>query len=344
MRYLVTGGAGFIGSHLVEQLVDEGHTVVVLDDFSTGRRENLEPFARRIELIEGSVADADTCRRAAAGVQVVLHQAAFTSVVRSLEEPLAAHESNVTGTLNVLSAAREGGATRVVFAGSTAVYGDQAALPNREDTLPRPLSPYAATKLAGEEYCQAFFASYGLETVILRYFNIFGPRQDPMSAYAAAIPKFILAAFRLIPPVIYGDGGQTRDFTFVTDVVQANLRAARAPGARVAGRVYNVGSGRQVTINALWDQIQGLAGVRLPARHVEPRPGEVRDSLASIERARAELGYAPQVDLDRALERTVAYYRDSLSALDRAAETGAAAEARTPVLSERRTKVRTRDA
>lgn len=317
MKYLVTGGAGFIGSHLVEQLVAEGHAVSVLDDFSTGRPENLASVRERIELLEGSVIDANLCRRAARGAQCILHQAAFTSVARSIHEPLAAHAANVTGTVNVLVAAREMGARRVVFAGSTAVYGDQAALPNSESMLPRPRSPYAATKLAGEDYCQAFSASFGLETVALRYFNVFGPRQDPTSEYAAVIPKFVLAALRLEPPTIYGDGDQTRDFTFVGDVVRANLLAARAPAARVAGHVFNIGAGRRVSINELWDQVQDLVGVRLPALHVTPRPGEVRDSCASIERAKDQLGYEPRVELDEALRRTVAFYRERVDAGDR---------------------------
>jgi UDP-N-acetylglucosamine/UDP-N-acetyl-alpha-D-glucosaminouronate 4-epimerase len=321
MKYLVTGGAGFIGSHLVAHLVADGHAVSVLDDFSTGRPENLAPVRERIELLEGSVTDPKLCRRAARGAECILHQAAFTSVARSINEPLAAHAANVTGTVNVLVAAREMGARRVVFAGSTAVYGDQAALPNSESMLPRPLSPYAATKLAGEDYCQAFYASLALETVVLRYFNVFGPRQDPTSEYAAVIPKFVLAALRLEPPTIYGDGQQTRDFTFVGDVVHANLLAARAPGGRVAGRVFNVGTGRQVSINALWDQIQDLVGVRLPALHVPARPGEVRDSCASIERAKDHLGYEPRVELDEALRRTVAFYRERLDAGDRGAAT-----------------------
>jgi nucleoside-diphosphate-sugar epimerase len=317
MRYLVTGGAGFIGSHLVEHLVAEGQEVVVLDDFSTGRPDNLAAVRDRIQVVEGSVTDLDTCRAVTRDVDFVLHQAALTSVTRSLHEPTVAHHVNVTGTINVLLAARDARVRRVIFAGSTAAYGDAAELPNREDTLPRPLSPYAAAKLAAEAYCGAFLAAYGLETVILRYFNVFGPRQDPMSPYAAAIPRFILAALRRTAPVIYGDGNQTRDFIFVTNVVHANLLACHAPAARVAGQVFNVACGQQVSINELWRRIQDVVGVRLPARHAEPRPGEVRNSLASIERARAELGYAPRVEFEEALRRTVSFYRGWVAVADR---------------------------
>jgi nucleoside-diphosphate-sugar epimerase len=286
------------------------------DDFSTGRAGNLESVLDRIQLVEGSVTDPAICRLATSGVDYVLHQAALTSVTRSVEEPMLAHHVNVTGTLNVLLAAREARVRRVVYAASTAAYGDAVELPNREDMLPRPLSPYAATKLAAEEYCRAFLASYGLETVSLRYFNVFGPRQDPMSPYAAAIPRFIIAALGRRVPTIYGDGNQTRDFTFVTNVVHANLLACHAAAQRVAGQVFNVGGGRQISINEVWQRIQDLVGVRLPARHGDPRPGEVRDSVASIERASADLGYSPQVDFEEALWRTVAFYRTSVPGAD----------------------------
>jgi len=334
MKYLVTGGAGFIGSHLVEHLVTEGHEVVVLDDLSSGRVDNLESVLDRIQFVEGSITDLNACRAVTGSVDFVLHQAALTSVSRSVEEPMLAHQVNVTGTLNVLLAAREARVRRVVYAASTAAYGDAVELPNREDMLPRPLSPYAATKLAAEEYCRAFLATYGLETVTLRYFNVFGPRQDPASPYAAAIPRFIMAALARSAPTIYGDGNQTRDFTFVTNVVHANLLACHASARRVAGQVFNVGGGRQISINDLWQRIQDLIGVRLPARHGDPRPGEVRDSVASIERARADLGYSPQVDFEEALWRTVASYRTSVPAGNRPAthvahrtRTGSAREA-----------------
>jgi nucleoside-diphosphate-sugar epimerase len=309
MRFLVTGGAGFIGSHLVEQLVAGGHDVVVLDDFSTGRRENLATVADRVRLIEGSITDAVVCRRAMADVDCVLHQAAATSVQGSVDEPLATHHVNATGTLSVLVAARDARVRRVVYAGSTSAYGNPATLPNREDQVTRPLGPYAASKLAGEEYCVAFHATYGLETVVLRYFNIFGPRQDPNSQYSAVVPRFIAAALQGEPPTIYGDGGQTRDFVHVANVVHANLLAARAPAERVAGQVINVGCGQSVSVNDLWDQIRELAGVPVLPRHAEGRPGEVRDSLASIDKARELVGYEPVVEFDEGLRQTVAYYR-----------------------------------
>src|SRR5439155_19822468 len=221
MRYLVTGGAGFIGSHVVEHLVAAGHDVVVLDYFSTGRRENLAAVADRVRVVEGSITDADVCRGAMADVDCVLHQAAATSVQGSVAQPLATHHVNATGTLNVLVAARDTRVRRVVYAGSTSAYGNPATLPNSEDQETRPLSPYAASKLAGEEYCSAFYATYGLETVVLRYFNVFGPRQDPNSQYAAVVPRFIAAALQAEPPTIYGDGNQTRDFVYVSNVLHA---------------------------------------------------------------------------------------------------------------------------
>ena len=314
MRFLVSGGAGFIGSHLVEQLVAGGHDVVVLDDFSTGRRENLAAVADRIRLIEGSITDAAVCRRAMADVDCVLHQAAVTSVQGSVAEPTATHQVNATGTLSVLVAARDARVRRVVYAGSTSAYGNPATLPNSEDHVTRPLSPYAASKLAGEQYCSAFHATYGLETVVLRYFNVFGPRQDPNSQYAAVVPQFIAAALEAEPPTIYGDGNQTRDFVYVANVVHANILAARAPAARVAGQVFNVGCAQSVSINDLWDRIQTLTGAPVLPRHVEGRSGEVRNSLASIDKARELVGYEPVVDFDEGLRQTVAYYRESRKA------------------------------
>lgn len=317
MRYLVTGGAGFIGSHLVERLVATGQDVVILDDLSSGRRDNFAAVRRRVSFIRGSVTDLSTCRRAVDGVDYVLHQAAVTSVQRSVDEPLAAHEVNATGTLNILQAARDAHVRRVVYAGSTSAYGNPATLPNREDQVTRPLGPYAASKLAGEQYCVAFHATYGLETVVLRYFNIFGPRQDPNSQYSAVVPRFIAAALQGEPPTIYGDGGQTRDFLHVANVVHANLLAARAPAERVAGQVINVGCGQSVSVNDLWEQIRELSGVPVLPRYAEGRPGEVRDSLASIDKARALVEYQPVVDFREGLRQTVAYYRDHRKAARR---------------------------
>ncbi len=309
MRYLVTGGAGFIGSHLVEHLVAAGHEVVVLDDLSAGRREYLAAVRDDIRFLHGSVTDLEGCRRAMVGVHCVLHQAAVTSVQRSVDDPLVAHHVNVTGTLNVLLAAREAEVQRVVYAGSTAAYGDSPRLPNREDHLTRPLSPYAASKLAAEEYCRAFSVTYGLDTVVLRYFNVFGPRQDPNSQYAAVVPRFITAALAGERPTIYGDGGQTRDFVYVANVVHANLLASHAPAAHVAGQVFNVGAGLSVSVNELWSAISALVGIDLAPAYAAARVGEVRDSLAAISKAREQIGYEPTVDFEEGLRRTITAYR-----------------------------------
>src|SRR5881396_483410 len=309
MRCLITGGAGFIGSHLVEHLVGAGHDVVVLDDLSTGHRENFAAVRRRISFMRGSVADLSTCRRAMEGVDYVLHHAAVTSVQRSVDDPGVTHTVNATGTFNILVAARDARVRRVVYAGSTSAYGNSTRLPNSEEHIAHPLGPYAAAKLAGEGYCIAFHATYGLETVVLRYFNVFGPRQDPQSQYAAVVPQFIAAALEAEPPTIYGDGNQTRDFVYVANVVHANVLAARAPAARVAGQVFNVGCAHSVSINDLWDRIQTLTGAPVLPRHVAGRPGEVRNSLASIDKARELVGYEPVVDFDEGLRQTVAYYR-----------------------------------
>lgn len=306
MHYVVTGGAGFIGSHLVEHLVTAvgGHRVTVLDNFSTGKRENLAPWLDRIRVVEGSVTDPDACREAIAGADFVLHQAALPSVPRSLRDPMASHEANTTGTLNVLIAARDARVKRVVYAASSSAYGNTAELPKREAMLPRPLSPYAAAKYAGEQYCRAFHASFGVGTIALRYFNVFGPRQDPASQYAAVIPKFIVCAQAGESPTIFGDGEQTRDFTFVRNVVRANLLACEAPPAAL-GEAYNVGCGERVSVNALWHRIRDLLGATVEARYEASRTGDVRDSLASLDRVRAMLGYAPVVALDDGLRETV---------------------------------------
>lgn len=317
MRYLVTGGAGFIGSHIVERLVRDGADVTVLDDLSTGRRENLRDVRDRVRFVRGSVARFEACRRAMQGVDYVLHQAAVTSVPRSTRNPVAAHQSNVTGTLNILLAAHEAKVRRVVYAGSTAAYGDAAELPNHEALLPRPLSAYAASKLAGEAYCQAFWRTHGLETVVLRYFNIFGPRQSLESQYGAVVPLFIAAALRGDPPVIFGDGGQTRDFTFVTNVVEANLLACHAPTEQAVGGVFNIGYGSATSICELWQRIASAVGVDIEPLHDTARAGDVRHSVASIERAREQLGYTPAVNLDQGLTRTIAYYRDRARSSER---------------------------
>ena len=314
MRYLVTGGAGFIGSHLVERLVRDGAEVTVLDDLSTGRRENLRAVRDCIRFIRGNAARLEVCRRATQGVDFILHHAAVTSVPHSTRNPLAAHHANVTATLNILLAAQEAKVRRVVFAGSTAAYGDATELPHHEGLLPRPLSEYAASKLSAEAYCQAFWRTHGLETVVLRYFNIFGPRQNLDSQYGAVIPSFIAAALRQKPPVIFGDGQQTRDFTFVPNVVEANLLACHAPAEQTVGAVFNIGCGTATSIHDLWREIADLVGIDLEPLHEPARIGDVRHSMASIARAREQLGYNPVVSLQEGLRQTIAYYRERVAA------------------------------
>lgn len=309
-RILVTGGAGFIGSNLVHALIREGARVRVLDDFSTGRRDNLVGLDDEIELLEASLTDPGACRRACQGVDVVFHQGALPSVARSVAHPQRTHEVNATGTLRLLEAARDAGVRRFIYAGSSSAYGDTPTLPKLEGDQGVPRSPYAVSKLAGEFYCQAFHSVYGLEAVVLRYFNIFGERQDPRSQYSAAIPLFISHALDGTRPTIYGDGRQTRDFTHVANAVRANLLAASRPAGAVAGKVFNVGCGEQTSVLELWRTIARVADAHVEP-HFEPsRAGDVLDSLASLERSRAELGYAPVVDLDEGIRRAVAWFRD----------------------------------
>jgi UDP-glucose 4-epimerase len=305
--YLVTGGAGFIGSHLVEELVRRGDQVRVLDDFSTSHRENLAAVEDRIELIEGDITDMETMRRAVRGVEVVFHQAALASVPRSVANPLATHRVCVDGTLNVLLAARDAGVRRVVYAASSSAYGNSDVLPKSEHHPTAPVSPYAVAKLAGEQYCAAFSEVYRLETVRLRYFNVFGPRQTPDSPYAAVIPLFIQALTTGKQPVINGDGTQSRDFTFVADVVQANLLAADASG--VSGRVYNVACNRRTTLLELIGHMNDLLGTRIAPLHVAPRPGDVKHSQADIQRACAELGYRPTTDVPAGLRQCLQWWK-----------------------------------
>lgn len=309
MRYLVTGGAGFVGSHLVEHLIGNGDEVVVLDDFSTGRRENLDPFHDGFELIEGTLLDPATCARAARGVDFILHEGAIPSVPRSVHDPFTSHEACATGTLNILIAARDAKVKRVVYAASSSAYGNTAELPKHEEMLPRPLSPYATAKYAGECYCRAFHATYGLSTVALRYFNIFGPRQDPGSQYAAAIAKFIACALSETRPTIYGDGEQTRDFTYVANAVSANLLACQAPD-EAGGDVFNVGCGERISVNDLWRRIRAATGASVEPEYIDGRAGDVRDSLASLTKIERVLGYKPVVDLDTGLTHTINYFRN----------------------------------
>lgn len=300
---LVTGGAGFIGSHLAQGLLGEGWRVRVLDDFSSGREENLEPFRSRLEVLRGSCTDPDAVAAAVEGAEVVFHQAAVPSVPRSVAEPLRTNQVNVHGTLVVLESARCAGVRRLVYAASSSAYGDTEELPKRESMPARPRSPYALQKYAGEVYCRLYHELYGLETLALRYFNVFGPRQDPKSQYAAVIPLFATACLRGERPRIFGDGEQTRDFTYVEDVVRANLLAAAAPAAR--GEVVNVARGERTSLNRLLAMIQGIVGSDVEAVHEAPREGDVRDSLADLGRTRELLGYQPLVALEEGLRRTV---------------------------------------
>jgi nucleoside-diphosphate-sugar epimerase len=300
---LVTGGAGFIGSHLVDRLLAAGWGVRLLDDFSSGREANVAHLNGRAELIRGDLRDRERLAKALDGVEVVFHQAAVPSVPRSVAEPERTNDVNVTGTLGLLEAARRAGVRRLVFASSSSAYGDTPVLPKVETLPPCPLSPYALQKYAGERYCQLFHRLYGLETVALRYFNVYGPRQNPKSEYAAVIPRFATACLRGEAPTVFGDGEQTRDFTFVGDAVAANLLAADAE--RAPGEVFNVAGGRRISLNELLREIRSLTGAKVEARYQPARPGDVRDSLADLSRARELLGYEPEVELRSGLRRTV---------------------------------------
>jgi UDP-glucose 4-epimerase len=302
--YLVTGGAGFIGSHIVEALVERGERVRVLDNFSTGKLDNLRNAARNsVEIIEGDVLDLDTVRQAMDGVSYVLHQAAIVGVHQSMADPLATHSVNVTGTLNVLTAAYEIGVKRVVFASSCAVYGDNDALPLQETAPPRPLSPYAASKLAGEAYCQTFFPAYHLPTVCLRYFNVFGPRQQPNGDYAAVIPKFIERMKAGLPPTIYGDGKQTRDFIHVSDVVRANLLACEHQGA--VGQIFNVALGQPVSLLTLVSMLNSLRGTPLSPQFEPVRPGDIRHSAGDSRQIATRLGFKAEMSVLEGLRQLV---------------------------------------
>jgi len=303
--YLVTGGAGFIGSNLVDALVARGDRVRVLDDFSTGRRENLAAQPG-VEVVEGDLRDAAVVRRAVAGVDGVFHQAALRSVPRSVDDPLSSNQVNVTGTLVLLLACRDAGVRRVVYASSSSVYGDDPALPKVETLPTRPVSPYAISKLAAEHYCQTFARLYGLETVSLRYFNVFGPRQNPESKYSAVIPRFLAQALAGEPLEVHGDGEQSRDFTYIDNVVEGNLRAMAAPG--VSGEVFNIACGTRHSLIAIADAIADFLGRQLPRAHTGPRAGDVRHTLADITKAERLLGYRPKVDFATGMRRTCEYF------------------------------------
>src|SRR6266496_368038 len=307
---LVTGGAGFIGSHLAAALVDKGARVRIIDDLSTGHRENLAEIGGDIDFIQASITDETALNRALRDVELVFHEAAIPSVPRSVERPLETHNASVNATLSLLLAAREQKVRRVIYAASSAAYGDQPALPKREDMRPAPMSPYAVAKLVGEYYCQVFTRVYELETVSLRYFNVFGPRQDPSSQYSGVISRFISALLSGQRPIVYGDGEQSRDFTYIANVVAANLSAAEASGA--VGQVINIANGVRVTLNALLDTLKNLTGCTdVQAQYAEPRQGDVRDSLADISLSRSLLNYQPRVGLEEGLNLTIDWWKRS---------------------------------
>jgi nucleoside-diphosphate-sugar epimerase len=315
-KYLVTGGAGFIGSHIVEQLLKSGEQVRVLDNFSTGKRENLQ-FAslstdllhQSLELIEGDIRDLNICRDACDGVDYVLHQAALRSVPKSVDDPCGTNEVNVNGTLNLLMAAREKKVKRMIYASSSSAYGDSKNLPELENQVPAPISPYAVSKLVGEYYCSVFSKIYGLETISLRYFNVFGPRQDVDSEYSAVIPKFIHAAIKDQPLIVHGDGLQSRDFTYVTNVVNANLLATEIPYTN--GEVVNVASGKPYTVLQIGRSIGEILGSEPEFNHTKPRIGDVRHTLADISLARRLLGYEVKVDFIEGMNKTIRYFSDN---------------------------------
>jgi nucleoside-diphosphate-sugar epimerase len=305
--YLVTGGGGFIGSNLARALAARGESVRVLDNFATGREQNLAGLEGKIELVRGDIRDAATVTRIMSGTDYVLHQAALPSVPRSIDKPVEAHDVNLSGTLAVLEAARKTGVKRVVFAASSSAYGETPTLPKIETMAPDPLSPYAVTKLAGESYLKVYHTCYGLETVSLRYFNVFGPHQDPQSHYAAVIPRFVTAALENRQPTIYGDGLQSRDFCYIENAIEANLLACTAPGA--AGKVFNVACGVRTTLLDVLDRLSGIVGHKVTAIHEPSRAGDIKHSLADIGRAREILGYRAPVSFEDGLARTVEWYR-----------------------------------
>lgn len=308
-KVLVIGGAGFIGSNLTAALLKQGHRARVLDNFSTGKRENLvfEETFPSLEIVDGDIRDLTTCQESMNGIQHVFHLAALPSVQRSVEDPLTTHSVNANGTLNILLAARDAGVKRVIYASSSSIYGDTPTLPKREDMPPSPLSPYALQKYIGEQYCRLFFQLYGIETVSLRYFNVFGPKQDPSSIYSAVIPKFISAVVRNTSPVVFGDGEQSRDFTFVDNAVHANLLAMSAD--RLQGEMINIACGKRISLNQLLAILKDILASKVEPVYKEPRQGDVRHSLADISKANQLINYDPQVDIESGLKKTVDYFR-----------------------------------
>lgn len=308
-RVLVTGGAGFIGSHLVEALVKAGHTVRVLDDFSTGKRDNLKSVKADVDIVRGQCERPEDARKAVRGIDMVFHEAAVPSVILSVERPFDSHTANATATMTMLVAARDASVERFVYAGSSSAYGDAIGKFKKEDQSSRPLSPYGVAKLTGENYVRLFAELYGMKTLTMRYFNVFGPRQDPSSPYSGVISRFCTAAIRGERPTIYGDGLQTRDFTYVANVVDANLRALSAPA--LSGQTVNVATSRAVSLKELWATIADLTNSKLKPRFEKPRKGDIRHSLANIGAARRVLGYKPIVDFHSGVERTLDWYRAS---------------------------------
>ncbi len=308
--FLVTGGAGFIGSHIAEALVNRGMKVRVIDNFSTGLRKNISHLLDKIEFVEDDIRDLDVCRRIMEDVSVVLHQAAVPSVPRSVEDPLTSHTANVDGTFNLLLAARDAGVKRFVYAASSSAYGDTEILPKYEKILPQPKSPYAVNKLVGEYYCKVFYDCFGLQTISLRYFNVFGPRQNPKSQYAAAIPAFVTAILEDRPPTVFGDGEQSRDFTYIENVVEANLLAAGAP--EVHGEVVNIACGQSVTVNEIIRKVNELLKKDIKPVYTDPRPGDVKHSLADISLAKEIIGYEPKVYFDEGLKRAIDWYKENI--------------------------------
>ncbi len=309
--YLITGIGGFIGSSLARALLSRGEQVRGVDNFSTGNKENIADLLDRIDFREGDIVDLDAMRKACAGVDFVLHQAAIPSVPKSVLDPLGSNRANIDGTVNVLVAARDAKIKRVVYAASSSAYGDTPTLPKHEGMKPDPISPYAVAKLASEQYMISFYRCYQLETVSLRYFNIFGPRQDPSSPYSGVLAKFITAMLRGEQPAIYGDGEQSRDFTYIDNAVEANLLACKAPADKAAGQMFNVATGRRVTLNETFQLLQGMTSYRGTPKYGEERAGDIKHSLADISKAEAGLGYKPKVDFEDGLRRTVEWYRES---------------------------------
>ena len=309
-RFLVTGGAGFIGSNICRKLVSDGCFVRVIDNLITGKKSNLDGIIDKIEFIEADMGREDLARDAMKDIDVVLHQGAVPSVPRSVDDPATTHKHCVNATFTLLLCARDAGIKRFVFAASSAAYGDSPTLPKIENMLARPLSPYAAAKLAGEYYCSVFYSVYGLQTVSLRYFNVFGPYQDPTSQYAAAIPAFVTAILKDQPPTIYGDGRQSRDFTYIDNVVEANLAAARTKQTK--GQVVNIACGRRITVNEIINMINEILGKNVQPNYTDPRPGDVKHSLADITLAKKTIGFEPTVDFRAGLEKAILWYRENL--------------------------------